>query len=74
MKTILAFENLQIVLRGDKINVEQRCQNCGGHGMDSVDELEIIPCPECKGSGVKMLHVEDLNYNLEAGCQWVNKR
>jgi len=65
MKTILAFEDLQIVLRDDKVYVERRCDNCGGHGMDSVDELEIIPCSKCRGSGAEVLHIEDLNYNLE---------
>jgi len=65
MKTILAFENLQIVLRDDKIYVEKRCDNCGGHGMDSVDELEIIACSKCRGSGAEVLHVEELDYSLE---------
>jgi DnaJ-class molecular chaperone len=65
MKTLIAFEDLQVVLRGSVVFVERRCDWCGGHGMDCVDELEIIPCMKCKGSGSEVLHTEKLVSTVE---------
>jgi DnaJ-class molecular chaperone len=65
MKVLLAFEDLQVVLREDTVYVERRCGWCGGHGIDCVDELEIIPCAKCQGSGAEVLHVEKLVKTVE---------
>jgi len=65
MKTILQFEQLRIVLRQDTVYVEAECDNCGGHGMDSVDELIIERCAKCEGKGYEVLYTENLGIDME---------
>ena len=65
MKTILQFEQLRIVLRKDIVYVEAECDNCGGHGVDSVDEWVIERCAKCKGQGYEVLYKEDLGIDME---------
>lgn len=69
MKTILQFEHLRIVLRGDTIFVEKECDWCGGHGIDSIDEIQIDRCTKCQGSGCEVLYTERLPIDLEEQIQ-----
>lgn len=66
MKTILQFEDLRIVIRGRTVFVEVRCDWCGGHGIGSVDEIQIDRCEKCRGSGNEVLYTEDLGLDVEA--------
>ena len=66
MKTILQFEQLRIVIREDTVFVEAQCDWCGGHGIGSVDEIQIDRCEKCQGSGVEVLYTENLGLDVEA--------
>ena len=65
MKTLLQFEHLRIVIRNDKVCVEKECDWCGGHGIDSIDEIQIERCTKCQGAGFETLYVESLPIDLE---------
>lgn len=70
MKTILQFEQLRIVLRQDTVYVEAECDNCGGHGIDSVEESNYVThfierCAKCEGKGYEVLYTENLGIDME---------
>jgi DnaJ-class molecular chaperone len=69
MKTVLQFENLRIVIRERTVFVEARCDWCGGHGIGSIDEIQIDRCEKCRGSGCEVLYTEDLGLDVEAMMQ-----